>query len=54
MFGGPAGTLRRRRSVGLAEQAITLARFLTVEETLVYPGGYFGMGRTTPAAVPPR
>ena len=45
VFGEPAGTLRARRSVGLAEQDINLDRFLTVEETLVYHGGYFGMGR---------
>ena len=45
VFGEPAHTLRARRSVGLAEQDINLDRFLTVEETLVYHGGYFGMRR---------
>ena len=45
VFGEPASTLGARRSVGLAEQDINLDRFLTVEETLVYHGGYFGMGR---------
>ena len=45
VFGEPAGTLAARRSVGLAEQDVNLDRFLTVEETLVYHGGYFGMGR---------
>ncbi len=43
VFGEPATTLRARRSIGLAEQDINLDRFLTVEETLVYHGGYFGM-----------
>jgi ABC-2 type transport system ATP-binding protein len=43
VFGEPAGTLRARRVVGLAEQDVNLDRFLTVEETLVYHGGYFGM-----------
>ena len=45
VFGRPAGTLEARRWVGLAEQDINLDRFLTVEETLVYHGGYFGMKR---------
>jgi ABC-2 type transport system ATP-binding protein len=43
VFGEPADTLRARAWVGLAEQDINLDRFLTVEETLVYHGGYFGM-----------
>ena len=45
VFGEPADSLGARRVVGLAEQDINLDRFLTVEETLVYHGGYFGMGR---------
>ena len=45
VFGEPAHTLAARRSVGLAEQDVNLDRFLTVEETLVYHGGWFGMGR---------
>jgi ABC-2 type transport system ATP-binding protein len=45
VFGEPAHTLSARRAVGLAEQDINLDRFLTVEETLVYHGGWFGMGR---------
>jgi ABC-2 type transport system ATP-binding protein len=45
VFGEPADSLRARRWVGLAEQDINLDRFLTVEETLVYHGGYFGMPR---------
>ena len=45
VFGAPADTLEARRAVGLAEQDINLDRFLTVRETLVYHGGYFGMTR---------
>jgi ABC-2 type transport system ATP-binding protein len=45
VFGEPADTLTARRWVGLAEQDINLDRFLTVEETLVYHGGYFGMDK---------
>src|SRR3954465_15566246 len=41
--GEPAASLTARRWIGLAEQDINLDRFLTVEETLVYHGGYFGM-----------
>jgi ABC-2 type transport system ATP-binding protein len=43
VFGRPAHTLAARRDIGLAEQDINLDRFLTVRETLVYHGGYFGM-----------
>jgi len=46
VFGEPADTLSARRVVGLAEQEVNLDRFLTVEETLVYHGGYFGMSST--------
>jgi ABC-2 type transport system ATP-binding protein len=45
VFGDAADTLDARRAVGLAEQDINLDRFLTVRETLVYHGGYFGMAR---------
>ncbi|HEX2233697.1 MAG TPA: ATP-binding cassette domain-containing protein, partial [Thermoleophilaceae bacterium] len=45
VFGEQAETLAARRMVGLAEQEINLDRYLTVEETLVYHGGYFGMSR---------
>jgi ABC-2 type transport system ATP-binding protein len=45
IFGEPAASLTARRWVGLAEQDINLDRFLTVEETLVYHGGYFGMDK---------
>jgi ABC-2 type transport system ATP-binding protein len=43
VFGQPGSSLEARRWVGLAEQDINLDRFLTVEETLLYHGGYFGM-----------
>src|SRR3954470_13582337 len=45
VFGKPADDLTARSWVGLAEQDINLDRFLTVEETLVYHGGWFGMNR---------
>ena len=45
VFGKPADCLTARRWVGLAEQDVNLDRFLTVEETLVYHGGYFGMDK---------
>jgi ABC-2 type transport system ATP-binding protein len=45
VFGRPAAGLEARALVGLAEQDINLDRFLTVRETLVYHGGYFGMQR---------
>jgi ABC-2 type transport system ATP-binding protein len=45
VFGEAADSLIARRWVGLAEQDINLDRFLTVEETLVYHGGYFGMDK---------
>jgi ABC-2 type transport system ATP-binding protein len=50
VFGRPANTLAARRDVGLAEQDINLDRFLTVRETLVYHGGYFGMSGTDSTA----
>src|SRR5256714_3083843 len=43
VFGEPADSLVARSWVGLAEQDINLDRFLTVEETLIYHGGWFGM-----------
>jgi ABC-2 type transport system ATP-binding protein len=46
VFGEPHDSLTARRWVGLAEQDVNLDRFLTVEETLLYHGGYFGMERT--------
>ena len=45
VFGEPAQSLTARRWIGLAEQDINLDRFLTVEETLIYHGGYFGMDK---------
>ena len=43
VFGEPHASLQARAWIGLAEQDINLDRFLTVRETLVYHGGYFGM-----------
>ena len=45
VFGERADSLVARSWVGLAEQDINLDRFLSVRETLVYHGGYFGMRR---------
>jgi ABC-2 type transport system ATP-binding protein len=45
VFGEPADSLLARSWVGLAEQDVNLDRFLTVEETLIYHGGWFGMGK---------
>jgi ABC-2 type transport system ATP-binding protein len=45
VFGEDHRTMAARRSVGVAEQDINLDRFLDVEETLVYHGGYYGMNR---------
>jgi ABC-2 type transport system ATP-binding protein len=45
VFGEPHHSLTARRWIGLAEQDVNLDRFLTVEETLLYHGGYFGMQR---------
>jgi ABC-2 type transport system ATP-binding protein len=45
VFGQPHDSLTARRWVGLAEQDVNLDRFLTVRETLLYHGGYFGMER---------
>ncbi len=46
IFGEPHDAMAARRLVGLAEQDVNLDRFLDVEETLLYHGGYFGMGRS--------
>jgi ABC-2 type transport system ATP-binding protein len=45
IFGHPHDTMEARRLIGLAEQDVNLDRFLDVEETLLYHGGYFGMRR---------
>ena len=50
VFGEPQDSLNARAWVGLAEQDINLDRFLTVKETLVYHGGYFGMENPEPRA----
>ena len=43
VFGLPADSLEARRQIGISEQEPNLDRFLTVRETLVYHGGYYGM-----------
>jgi ABC-2 type transport system ATP-binding protein len=43
IFGRPHHCAEGRRLVGLAEQDVNLDRFLDVEETLLYHGGYYGM-----------
>ena len=45
VFGVPHHEPAARRMIGLAEQDVNLDRFLDVEETLLYHGGYFGMAR---------
>ena len=45
VFGHPHDAMEARRLVGLAEQDINLDRFLDVEETLRFHGGYYGMDR---------
>src|SRR5215218_2245481 len=45
VFGHPHDALGARRLVGLAEQDVNLDRFLDVEETLRFHGGYYGMDR---------
>ena len=45
IFGEPHGTMAARKLIGLAEQDVNLDRFLDVEETLLYHGGYYGMSR---------
>ena len=45
IFGADHGRVEARRMVGLAEQDVNLDRFLDVEETLVYHGGYYGLKR---------
>jgi ABC-2 type transport system ATP-binding protein len=45
VFGRPHHSMPARTMVGLAEQDPNLDRFLDVEETLVYHGGYYGMTR---------
>src|SRR5690348_18270962 len=45
VFGHDHDTNEARALIGLAEQDINLDRFLDVEETLLYHGGYYGMSR---------
>ncbi len=45
VFGHPHAALEARRLIGLAEQDVNLDRFLDVEETLLFHGGYYGMSR---------
>jgi ABC-2 type transport system ATP-binding protein len=47
VFGERHDTPSARRLVGLAEQDVNLDRFLDVEETLLYHGGYYGMDRAS-------
>jgi len=47
IFGHEHTTMEARRLIGLAEQDVNLDRFLDVEETLMYHGGYYGMDRPT-------
>jgi ABC-2 type transport system ATP-binding protein len=46
VFGADHDSLEARRMIGLSEQDVNLDRFLDVEETLLYHGGYYGMSRT--------
>jgi len=45
VFGHDHSSMEARRLIGLSEQDVNLDRFLDVEETLVYHGGYYGMRR---------
>jgi ABC-2 type transport system ATP-binding protein len=45
VFGHDHDTMAARSLIGLAEQDVNLDRFLDVEETLLYHGGYYGMDR---------
>jgi ABC-2 type transport system ATP-binding protein len=45
VFGHDHASLDARRLVGVAEQDPNLDRFLSVRESLIYHGGYFGMDR---------
>ena len=45
VFGEPGSGMKARRMIGIAEQEPNLDKFLTVFETLLYHGGYYGMDR---------
>jgi ABC-2 type transport system ATP-binding protein len=47
--GDAFSTLAARRLVGLAPQDVNLDRFLTVYESLLYHGGYYGLPRSEAA-----
>jgi ABC-2 type transport system ATP-binding protein len=53
VFGHDHATNDARALVGLAEQDVNLDRFLDVEETLLYHGGYYGMDRASSTSRPP-
>src|SRR5256714_9891831 len=53
VFGEPADGLTARPWVGLAGQDINLDPFLTVEETLVYHGGYLRLDKHDTPEPPP-
>ena len=46
IFGHPHDSMGARKLIGLAEQDVNLDRFLDVEETLLFHGGYYGMSRS--------
>jgi len=45
VFGHPSDCLEARRLIGISEQEPNLDRFLTVRETLIYHGGYYGLDK---------
>ncbi len=45
VFGHEGSSLEARQLIGVAEQEPNLDKFLTVHETLLYHGGYYGMSR---------
>jgi ABC-2 type transport system ATP-binding protein len=45
VFGLDHKCLEARRQIGISEQEPNLDRFLTVRETLLYHGGYYGMDK---------
>jgi ABC-2 type transport system ATP-binding protein len=45
VFGHDHRSMEARRLIGLAEQDVNLDRFLDVEETLLYHGGYYRLSR---------
>ena len=49
VFGHLGDSMEARRLIGIAEQEPNLDRFLTVFETLVYHGGYYGMSGASAA-----